>query len=85
MLWGRAQGVVVVTASGNSERIRKLGEVATLPDVLTPEEIEEITTVGKTIHYRFYVCFFYKPLGSKLNIWTDRTHGGRLPNPKSSK
>jgi len=56
LLWTRAQGVVVVTSSGNPDRIKALGEIATLPDLLEKDEIEEITRVGKTIHYRFYVC-----------------------------
>ena len=51
MLWTHAHGVAVVTASGNPERIPTFGKVATLPDVLTEKEIEEIATVGKTIHY----------------------------------
>lgn len=54
ILWARAQGVVVVTASGNPERIKALGENASLPDVLSIDEIEEISRVGKTIHYRYY-------------------------------
>jgi len=58
MLWVRAQGVVVVTTSGNPDRIKNLGKIATLPDLLTKEEIEEITAVGKTIHYRNFVSLF---------------------------
>jgi diketogulonate reductase-like aldo/keto reductase len=55
LLWARAQGVVVVTASGNPDRIKALGEIATLPgDLLKQDEVDEITTVGKTIHYRHY-------------------------------
>ncbi|PPR02557.1 hypothetical protein CVT26_012025 [Gymnopilus dilepis] len=54
LLWTRAQGVVVVTASGNPERIKRLAEIATLPDLLTQEEIDEITQVGKTRHFRHY-------------------------------
>lgn len=45
---------MVVTASGNAERIKALGENASLPDVLSIDEIEEISRVGKTIHYRYY-------------------------------
>jgi diketogulonate reductase-like aldo/keto reductase len=55
MLWVRAQGVVVVTTSGNPDRIRNLGRIATLPDLLTKEEIEEITAFGNKIHYRSFV------------------------------
>ncbi|PPQ78620.1 hypothetical protein CVT25_010584 [Psilocybe cyanescens] len=54
LLWTRAQGVVVVTASGNPDRIKALGEIATLPDLLEQDEIEEIARVGKGIHYRHY-------------------------------
>ncbi|KAJ3504225.1 hypothetical protein NLJ89_g8049 [Agrocybe chaxingu] len=54
LLWIRAQGVVAVTASGNPDRIKSLGEIATLPDLLERNEIEEITNVGKTVHFRFY-------------------------------
>ncbi|KDR69733.1 hypothetical protein GALMADRAFT_255519 [Galerina marginata CBS 339.88] len=54
LLWTRAQGVVVVTASGTPERIQGLGEIATLPDLLEEEEVNEITRVGKTIHFRNY-------------------------------
>ena len=61
LLWTRAQGVVAVTASGNPDRIKGLGEIATLPDLLEKEEVDEITHFGETIHFRFYVsspvCF----------------------------
>ena len=58
LLWARAQGVVVVTASGNADRIRGLGALAALPEgLLTPAEVEEISAVGKTVHFRFYVSF----------------------------
>lgn len=45
---------MVVTASGNPERIKRLGELASTPDLLTEAEIEEISRVGMTIHYRSY-------------------------------
>ena len=54
ILWARAHGVVVVTASGNPERIKALGDISTLPDILLKDEIEEIDRVGKTIHFRYY-------------------------------
>ncbi|PPQ74197.1 hypothetical protein CVT24_012716 [Panaeolus cyanescens] len=55
LLWTRAQGAVVVTATKNSEIIKKLGEIAALPDdLLEQSEIDEITPVGKTIHFRHY-------------------------------
>ncbi|KAH9478295.1 NAD/NADP-dependent indole-3-acetaldehyde reductase [Psilocybe cubensis] len=55
MLWARARGVVVVTASGNAERVKKLGEIASLPPgLLTEKEVEEITRVGRGVHFRYY-------------------------------
>ncbi|KAI5899498.1 Aldo/keto reductase [Schizophyllum commune H4-8] len=55
LLWTRASGAVAVTASGNPDRIRGLAAIAHLPgDLLKPEEVEEITRVGKTVHYRHY-------------------------------
>ncbi|KAG6839826.1 hypothetical protein C0991_011272 [Blastosporella zonata] len=53
-LWTRAQGVVAVTTSGKVERIKALAEISHLPDLLDPSEIEEITRVGKTVHFRHY-------------------------------
>jgi diketogulonate reductase-like aldo/keto reductase len=55
LLWTRAQGVVAVTGSGNVDRIKALAEVANLPDLLEQDEIDEITRVGKTVHFRHYV------------------------------
>ncbi|KAG6906537.1 hypothetical protein DXG01_013415 [Tephrocybe rancida] len=54
LLWTRAQGVVAVTTSGNEKRIKALAEVSNLPDLLEQSEIEEITRVGRTIHFRHY-------------------------------
>jgi diketogulonate reductase-like aldo/keto reductase len=55
LLWTRAMGVVAVTASGNEGRIKLLAEVSFLPgDLLTKEEVGEITDVGKTVHFRYY-------------------------------
>ncbi|SCZ89805.1 BZ3500_MvSof-1268-A1-R1_Chr9g10601 [Microbotryum saponariae] len=53
LLWTRAKGVVAVTASGNEGRIKKLAEVQTLPE-LKPEEVEEIDTAGRKLHFRAY-------------------------------
>ena len=69
MLWTRAQGVVVVTASGNLDRLMGLGKIATLPDLLTKDEIDEITAVGKTIHYRYYVRYISECKSCFLNIY----------------
>jgi len=47
--------VVAVSASGNEGRIKLLAEVSFLPgDLLAEEEVEEITCVGKTVHFRHY-------------------------------
>ncbi|KAF8058514.1 NADP-dependent oxidoreductase domain-containing protein [Lyophyllum atratum] len=54
LLWTRARGVVAVTASGNPDRIKGLAGVATLPDLLEASEVEEITRIGKTVHFRHY-------------------------------
>ncbi|KAK0441683.1 NADP-dependent oxidoreductase domain-containing protein [Armillaria borealis] len=55
LLWVRAMGVVAVTASGNKDRIRRLAEISYLPDgLLNPEEVQEISDVGKSVHWRYY-------------------------------
>lgn len=80
-LWTRAQGAVAVTASGNPTHIRGLAEVAKLPkNLLEQEEIDEITRVGKTIHFRHYVrsIVIFSPC-IELSLLTifpaDRTYG----------
>ncbi|PBK83578.1 Aldo/keto reductase [Armillaria gallica] len=51
----RAMGVVAVTASGNKGRIRRLTKILYLPDgLLNPEEVQEISDVGKTVHWCYY-------------------------------
>lgn len=54
LLWTIQSGVSAVTTSGNPENIKKLAFVDSLPD-LTKEEIQEIDTVGRKIHFRHYV------------------------------
>lgn len=54
LLWNLSTGVPVVTTSGNPDRIQKLAELDTLPDLL-PEEVEEINKAGRSVHYRYYV------------------------------
>lgn len=55
LLWTRATGAVAVTASGNPGRIQGLADIAHLPgDLLTAEEVEEISRVGQTVHFRYY-------------------------------
>nr|ODN98719.1 aldose reductase [Cryptococcus depauperatus CBS 7855] len=51
--WTMQNGVVAVTTSKTPERIQKLADVDGLPD-LTKDELEEITRVGKTRHFRHY-------------------------------
>lgn len=55
LLWTRAQGVIGVTSSANVKHINELAAVYTMPELLSKNEIEEITRVGKTIHFRYYV------------------------------
>ena len=55
LLWTKAQGVVAVTTSANEERIKGLAEVYKSDWELEKDEVEEITKIGKTIHYRHYV------------------------------
>ena len=55
LLWTRAQGVVAITTSANADRIKNLGKIAQSNWELEQDEIDEITRVGKTIHYRHYV------------------------------
>ena len=53
LLWCKAKNVIAVTASANSDNIKKLGVTQELPD-LTPEEVKEIEEVGRKIHFRAY-------------------------------
>lgn len=62
LLWTKAKGVGVVTASGNEGRIQGFARVQELmrKDVgeqgtLTKAEVDEIERVGRTIHFRGYV------------------------------
>ena len=55
LLWLKAKQVVAVTASGNPGRIKTLATIFQSSWELDPQEVEEITTIGKTIHFRFYV------------------------------
>ena len=61
LLWTRQTGAVAVSASGNASRIKDLAEISKLPELLHSHEVEEITNVGMTIHFRFYVrkSFFF--------------------------
>lgn len=72
LLWARAEGVVVVTASGSPERIAWLGKIAALPEgLLTREEVEEIERVGKGVHFRHYVSepFLARSYGLAHRHW----------------
>ena len=55
LLWTRAQGVIGVTTSATVDHIKDLAAVYTMPELLGKNEIEEITRVGKTVHFRHYV------------------------------
>lgn len=55
LLWTRAQGVIGVTSSANEDHIKDLATVYTMPQLLSKKEIEEITCIGKTVHFRYYV------------------------------
>jgi hypothetical protein len=89
LLWTRAMGVVTISASKNPKRIEWLAEVANLPeDMLTDEEVNEITEVGKTIHFRHYVSFgyFIGDSDSRLIVgFQDGTHGNGFPRSWSPK
>ncbi len=74
-------GVVAVTASGNKGRIRRLAEISYLPDgLLNPEEVQEISDVGKTVHWRHYTEHMEKdfPLLSSLPGFESNVFGERL-------
>ena len=53
LLWNIANGVPVVTTSGNPERIKAIAGLDGAPD-LSAEEINEINETGKTFHFRYY-------------------------------
>lgn len=93
LLWTVGTGAVAVSASGNPKNIKALAEVYSgkVP-TLTKEEIEEITEVGKKIHWRNYVgsiklgSFWPQPFILLLTISVFRlifaahSHGSRLPS-----
>lgn len=54
LVWTRAMGVIAVTSSVNEERIKKLAESLDYADMLTAEEVEEITETGKQVHFSHY-------------------------------
>ncbi|KIY73004.1 Aldo/keto reductase [Cylindrobasidium torrendii FP15055 ss-10] len=55
LLWTRATVAVAVSASGNAERIKILADISRLPDnLLSKEEVDEISNIGKTVHFRHY-------------------------------
>lgn len=87
LLWTRAMGVVAVTASGNEERIKLLAEISYLPEnILTKEEVQKITSVGKTVHFRHYVSHLSpKSLLSMLIQFSERTHGERIRVARSGR
>lgn len=67
LLWTIGTGAIAVTASGNEKNIKKMGELFSAfgengIEGLTKEEIEEITEVGKKVHFRHYVSRFVCPV-----------------------
>ncbi|RXW18804.1 hypothetical protein EST38_g7057 [Candolleomyces aberdarensis] len=60
LLWLKARQVAAITASGNPDRIKNLAKIFKSNWELDPEEVEEITTVGKTVHFRFYTVHMEK-------------------------
>jgi diketogulonate reductase-like aldo/keto reductase len=55
LLWLREHGVIAVTGTQNSERIKTLAHLVNAKeDTLTKDEVEEIDRVGKTVHFRHY-------------------------------
>lgn len=65
LLWLASTGVAIVTTSGSPSRIPSLLEVEDLPD-LRKKDIDEIESVGKKVHYRYYVSRINKAGGVKL-------------------
>lgn len=60
-----------MTASGNEERIGKSAKVQKFVAEgkgLTQEEVKEIEKVGKGIHFRAYVRFFFSPLSPFFSL-----------------
>ncbi|KAJ2935097.1 hypothetical protein H1R20_g2019, partial [Candolleomyces eurysporus] len=60
LLWLKARQVAAITASGNPDRIKYLAKIFKSNWELDPEEVEEVTTVGKTVHFRFYTVHMEK-------------------------
>lgn len=55
LLWTRDSGVITISASGNRDNIKRLGQIAGLPKgLLKSEEMAEIEKVGKGVHFRRY-------------------------------
>lgn len=81
ILWIQAQGAIAVTSSKAPDRIKLLGEISTLPDLLEKSEIEEISNVGKTVHFRHYVGDFIC-VRLVLTLSLEGTYAARLPSTK---
>jgi len=64
LLWTINKGVVAVTTSGNPKNIEKMAAIESLRD-LTKEEIEEIDTAGRKVHFRYYVSVL------SAGVWAD--------------
>ena len=71
LLWTIAKGVVAVTASTNPDNIKKIAAADGLPD-LTKEDMEEIESAGRKVHFRHYVSVAFKASHGTLLIGVAR-------------
>ena len=53
-LWTTGKGVAPITTSGNPKNLKKMAATEKLRD-LTKEEMDEIDSVGRKIHFKGYV------------------------------
>jgi diketogulonate reductase-like aldo/keto reductase len=53
LLWTIQKGVVAVTTSSKAENLKKFADIQTKGE-LTDEEVEEIESVGRKVHFRGY-------------------------------
>ncbi|EIN10078.1 Aldo/keto reductase [Punctularia strigosozonata HHB-11173 SS5] len=54
LLWTKATGAVAVSTSGNSDNIKRLAATFSSTLQLTPEEVKEISDVGRKVYFRGY-------------------------------
>jgi diketogulonate reductase-like aldo/keto reductase len=58
LLWTMGHGVVALTSSTKPENLQKMVDTEGLPD-LSKEDMEEIDSVGRSVHFRAYVSMVY--------------------------